>query len=162
MPQLDVATYLSQLFWLVVTFAFLYVLGKTVILPKIGGALENRHRRIADDLEAAERLRRQAQDALEAHDRLLSESRAEAQRLVRTEKEKVLAEVTERRKALEAELAAKIAEAEKALSRSRQQALAELEGAVSELAGEIIGKVSGGAVPEKALKAALAQRRKEG
>ena len=158
MPQLDVSTYLSQLFWLAVTFAFLYVLVKTVILPKIGGVLEGRRRRVADDLEAAERLQRQAQEALKAHDDLLASARAEAQATVRAEKEKVLAEVSERRQQLEAELTAKIAAAEKALAESKRKALAELEGTIGELAGEIVARVAGKAPSEKALKAALRQR----
>ncbi len=162
MPQLDVNTYVSQLFWLAVTFGFLYVLVKTAILPKLGEVLENRQRRIADDLEMAERLQREAQDTLKDQEALLAGARAEAQELVRTEKEKVLAEVEAKRKELEEALARKIADAEKSLQESRRKAMQELEGTVGELAAEIAARVAGKAPSEKALKAALARRQEEG
>ncbi len=161
MPQLDVATYISQLFWLLVTFSFLYVLAKTLILPKIGSVLESRRRRIADDMEAAERLQRQAEEALQQHDALLAEARGKAQDLVRAEKEKVLAEIAERRQQIEAELAAKISQAEAALRKSKEKALAELDGTIGDLASEIASKVTGKPLPEKAVRAALNATGKE-
>ena len=143
MPQLDVSTYISQLFWLLVTFGFLYVLTTQVILPRIGQTLESRHRRIAEDLEMSERLRRQAEEALAEHDRLLSESRAKAQEMVRAEKERITAELDAQRKQLESDLAARIAQAEKELKQAKETALAELEGTIGELAAEIVTRVTG-------------------
>ncbi len=152
MPQLDVSTYLSQLFWLFVTFGFLYLLAKQVILPRIGQTLENRHRRIAEDLEMAERLRRQAEEALAEHDQLLAESRAQAQEMVRAERERITAELDARRKQLESELAARIAQAERELKQAKEAALAELEGTIDELASEIAARVVGKATGASASK----------
>ncbi len=143
MPQLDIATYLSQLFWLAITFGFLYLLTTRVILPRIGQTLENRHRRIAEDLEMSERLHRQAEEALAEHDRLLAESRAQAHDMVRAEKERITAELDRRRRELESQLAARISQAEKELKQAKDAALAELEGTVGELAAEIAARVTG-------------------
>ena len=143
MPQLDVNTYLSQLFWLVITFGFLYVLATQVILPRIGQTLETRRRRITDDLEMAERLGRQAQEALAERERLLAESRQQAHQLVHSERERITAELDAQRRQLESELATRISQAEKELKQAKEAALAELQDTVGELAAEIAAKVTG-------------------
>ena len=143
MPQLDVNTYLSQLFWLAVTFGFLYVLASRVILPRIGQTLEARRRRITDDLEMAESLRRQAEEALAERERLLAESRERAHQLVQAERERITAELDARRRQLESELAARISRAERELEQARQAALAELQETMDELASEIARKILG-------------------
>ncbi len=143
MPQLEIGTYLSQLFWLFVTFGFLYLLTTRVILPRIGQTLEARRRRITDDLEMSERLRRQAEEALAERERLLSESRDRAHQMVQSEKERITAELDARRRELEAELAARISQAENDLRQAKEAALAELEGTIGELAAEITTKITG-------------------
>ena len=150
MPQLDFNTYLSQLFWLIITFGFLYLLTTRVILPRIGQTLEGRKRRITDDLEMSERLRRQAEEALSERERLLAESRARAQRLAQEEKELITAELDAERKRLESELANRISRAERELREAKETTLAELEGAISEPATEIAAKVAGKAAGKSA------------
>ena len=59
MPQLNPLDWAPQLIWLVITFGILYLLMKRVALPKIGSVIETRHARIASDLEAADKLRRE-------------------------------------------------------------------------------------------------------
>ncbi len=157
MPQLDVATYLSQLFWLAILFGLLYLVVSRVAVPRIGEALEQRHRRIADDLETAERLNRQAQELLQLREEALARARAEAQQAVRDAKARAQAELEARRQELEADLARRLAEAERRLRQARQQALRELEGSVGELGAEIVGKVAGVKVAAREVEKVLAR-----
>ena len=46
MPQLDPEFFVSQLFWLVVTFSFLFLFLWKVSLPRIGFILEKRENKI--------------------------------------------------------------------------------------------------------------------
>ena len=48
MPQLDLSTFPSQLFWLAVVFIVLYVLMARLGLPKIGTVLAERRQRIEE------------------------------------------------------------------------------------------------------------------
>ena len=57
LPQLDVQTYASQIFWLVVSFIVLYFLVAKVAMPRISEVLEERQERIEDDLDKAETLK---------------------------------------------------------------------------------------------------------
>ena len=50
-PPFDATYYPSMLLWLVITFGIFYILIKNVIVPRVGGILENRNGRIAQDLD---------------------------------------------------------------------------------------------------------------
>jgi F-type H+-transporting ATPase subunit b len=56
-PPFDHTTYSSQLLWLVITFGFFYWIMQKVVVPRVGGILEHRHDRIAQDLDEASRLK---------------------------------------------------------------------------------------------------------
>ncbi len=155
MPQLDFSTYLSQIFWLAITFGALYLIVARMALPAIGGAIEHRRSRIADDLDAAERFKRDAEKALADYESSLAESRARAQKLVQEQKEKVTAELEAARTRTEAELAAKIAEAEAKVRASKEEALKELSGAIGGLTGEIVTRLTGEKPSPEQLKKAV-------
>jgi F-type H+-transporting ATPase subunit b len=60
LPQLDIETYASQIFWLIVTFIVLYFLVAKIAMPRIAEVLEGRQERIEDDLDKAETLKKEA------------------------------------------------------------------------------------------------------
>ena len=62
MPQLNPEFFVSQLFWLVVTFSFLLVFLWRISLPRIGNVLEKRERRINEDLTTAKELQSEAEN----------------------------------------------------------------------------------------------------
>jgi F-type H+-transporting ATPase subunit b len=79
LPQLDFASWPSQIFWLAFTFGVLYWLMAGKFLPSLGGAIEQRRDRMADDLDQAAEFRRQAEDAETAYNKALADARAKAQ-----------------------------------------------------------------------------------
>lgn len=75
LPQLDVSTYPSQLFWLFVTFAILYVIFSMKTLPEISSTLEGRQEHIKSELDQAERSKSQAEDVQRAYEENLEKAR---------------------------------------------------------------------------------------
>ena len=67
-PQLEVWTFPSQIFWLLITFSTLYYLLSRKALPRVSEILEARQDRIAADLDQAQRLRREAESALATYE----------------------------------------------------------------------------------------------
>ena len=67
-PPFDASTYPSQLFWLALTFGFLFWFMSKIIVPRIGGILEMRQDRIAQDLDKAHELKSEADEAIAADD----------------------------------------------------------------------------------------------
>ena len=55
MPQLNPEFWISQIFWLTLTFGILYVVLSKLILPKISANLELRKSQIQENIEAAEK-----------------------------------------------------------------------------------------------------------
>lgn len=53
MPQLDSSNFLSQILWLIITFAALYWYLSRFILPKLGGIISQRASVLTSDLEQA-------------------------------------------------------------------------------------------------------------
>lgn len=62
MPQLDVSTYCTQIFWALFMFTSLFIIAKTFIVPRMDGILANRLRHINSLLEQASKLVKEAKD----------------------------------------------------------------------------------------------------
>lgn len=82
MPQLDSASFSSQLFWLAATFIVLYVLLAKWALPRIQSVLESRDAKVKTDLDAAETARFAAQEAKRAYEKDHREARDKANALL--------------------------------------------------------------------------------
>ena len=70
-PPFDPAYFPSQLFWFFLTFFALYFLLSKILLPRVGETIEERGSRIADDLDQASRMQREAEEAEKAYTCLL-------------------------------------------------------------------------------------------
>ena len=58
MPQLNPEFFISQLFWLVITFTFLFIFLWRISLPRISSVLEKREYKINEDIALAKKLSR--------------------------------------------------------------------------------------------------------
>ena len=161
MPQLNPLDWAPQLIWLVITFGILYLLMKWVALPKIGSVIEMRQGRIAGDLEAADKLRRETQEAIAAYEQALAEAKARAHGIAQEARNKLKDEVAAERAALERDLAAKSAEAEARILEAKVSALKDVTAVASETAAEIVRWLIGIAPAKPEVDLAVAAARKE-
>lgn len=60
MPQFDTSFYLTQIIWMLGSFAFLYVMMAFLVCPMLEDVLNDRQQKIQNDLEQAERFNKQA------------------------------------------------------------------------------------------------------
>ena len=160
MPQLNPLDWAPQLIWLVITFGVLYLLMKWVALPKIGSVIEMRQGRIAGDLEAADKLRRETQDAIAAYEQALAEAKARAHAIAQEARNRLKDEVAAERTALERDLSAKSAEAEAQIHQAKVSALKEVNAVASDTATEIVRRLIGIAPTKPEVSAAVAAARK--
>lgn len=143
MPQLDVSTFPSLLIWLAITFIALYVLMTWVGLPRIGGVLDERRRRIEGDIAAAAQFKSDAEAMIAAYERALGDARAEAQAIVRSASERLNEEAADRQRALAATLAAETAAAERRIAAAKAEALGHLREVAIEVARAAAFKIAG-------------------
>ena len=154
-PPFDKTTYASQLFWLVICFVALYLLIARIAVPRIGGILEQRTKRIEDDFAGAQRDRSESEAALAAYEKALADARSRAQAIGAEIRDKVHAESEENRKALEAKLNAQLAEAEKSIAATKSAAMTNVRGIAVEAASAIVERLTGAAPATPAVAAAV-------
>merc|ERR1711965_619997 len=81
MPQLNPEFWISQIFWLILTFGILYVVLSKLILPKISKNLELRKSQIQENIEAAEKQRESSELKLKEYDDIVLKSKLEAKNI---------------------------------------------------------------------------------
>ncbi len=156
-PPFQADTFASQLFWLAVTFAFLYLIVARLGLPRVGSTIEARQARIRGDFEDSNRFKSESDAAIAAYEQALTEARSRAQAIANETRERLNAEADKNRKALEGRLHARLADAEKTIAATKASAMANVRGIAIEAAGAIITRLTGAKPAEKAIAAAVDQ-----
>ncbi|MFD9900431.1 F0F1 ATP synthase subunit B [Mesorhizobium sp. NPDC059025] len=130
-PPFNPATFSSQLFWLVITFGLFYIFLKKVVMPRLGGILEVRSNRIAQDLDQAAKLKGEADAAVAAYEQELAEAKANANTIGQKSRDEAKAEAETARKSVEAGLEKKLAEAEERITAIKTSAMKDV-GSIAE------------------------------
>ncbi len=141
MPQLDISSYPSQLFWLCVCFFSLYLIMDKLILPKIADIIEQRQRKIDDYIDNAAEIKKKAEKSLEKYQNALAKATAEADKTLNRTQEELNTLIAQKQEELETRLKAKIAESEAEIRHSKEQALKEVQKMSETLALDIVGKL---------------------
>ena len=145
-PPFDAHLFPSQLLWLAISFVIFYFFVQKTLLPRIGGVLEIRRDRIANDLDEAGRLNEEADAAIAAYEQQLAEARRNAEAIAQQAHDKARAEAEAQRGEVEGELARKTAEAENDIARIKSQALAEIGNVAEEVSQAIVQQLIGASV----------------
>lgn len=155
LPQLDPTKFSPQIIWLVISFAVLYLLMARVALPRIGAVLEERRYKIEDNLQKAETLKTQAEEAAEAYEKSLAEARASAQEVIRSAREQSAAKAAKLQAEEHARLAGEIEAAEGRISQAKEKAAAGIRKVSLEVAIAAAEKLAGEKLDPKSLAAAV-------
>nr|TFG54534.1 MAG: hypothetical protein E4H34_02435 [Hyphomicrobiales bacterium] len=143
LPQMNVDTFASQIFWLVVTFTFLLVVLSRILLPNIRAGLDQRKNQIDGDLGSAEELRGQAAESLKKYETSLTDARGRALALVETNRKKVIGEIEAQKLEAEAKGQAAMTAAEQRISEARQSAAAHVRAMASQAAIDVVERLIG-------------------
>jgi F-type H+-transporting ATPase subunit b len=143
MPQFDPTFFTTQLFWLFVTFALLYVLMSTFAMPKIGAVLEERQRKIDDNLDKAAQLKAEAEAAIALYEKALAESRAKAQGILRASGDEIAKQAEERQRQLGERLAQQVKAGEARINAAKDQALTHVRDIAVDVARTAVAKLTG-------------------
>ena len=83
MPQFNAKSFNSQLFWLIITFAVLYLTVTYFILPRIRENIRLRKNKIANDLERAENIKVEIENMISQSNIKLEEAKNQAQKMIK-------------------------------------------------------------------------------
>ena len=153
MPQLNPEFWVSQIFWLTLTFGILYVVLSKLILPKISNNLESRKSQILENIEAAEKQREDSEAKLEEYEEIISKSKLEAKNIFSQSREKVLKDISAKREVLDKQIDEEISKAEQEINNLRESAPDKINMIAIETSSELIQKLIGAEVNNSSISA---------
>lgn len=154
-PPFDIEAFPSHLFWLAISFGLLYFLVQRLIVPQVGGILEDRRDRIASDLGEAARLSRETDEVIAAYEAELLAARQKAYGIAQEKRDEIKGEQERKQSETEAALNAKIAEAEREIAARRDAALADVDAIATDAATAIVEQLTSITVTESEAQAAV-------
>ena len=155
-PPMDAHSFPSQIFWLVIFFALLYLLMSRLALPRMAAVLDKRHKAIESDLSKASALNHETEAAIQHYEKSLADARANAQGIATETRTKIASEIEAERSALEKTLSAKLAEADARISATKAKAMQDVHEVAAETAAEIVSELTGASVSKEHAAKAIA------
>ena len=142
MPQLNPEFFVTQLFWLVVTFSFLLVFLWRISLPRIGNVLEKRERKISEDLTTAKELQNEAEKIQDTIESQLKQAKSDASEMIKTSllnlQDKAQLELSK----LDKELNAKIEQSSETIEKSKNESALQIQNQINEITKLTLSKVA--------------------
>lgn len=158
MPQLDLSTYASQAFWMVLCFSLLWILLSIFITPKIADVLEQRKRKIDDYIRKAEKLNQQAKASLEKYEQTLNEAKAKAAADIAANQKESAAFLAEEERLLNERLNKQIADSEFKLAKEKKETMQQIQNLSQNLAFDIVQKLGFAEITKNDVEAIAAQK----
>ena len=143
MPQLDPEFWISQIFWLTITFGFLYLFLSKFILPKISSNLELRKSQIQENIEAAEKQRENSESKLKEYEEIIFKSKIEAKNIIKDAREKTIKDISSKKEILDKQINDEINDAEKEIEKLRKVAVEKINNIAIDTSSDILKKLIG-------------------
>ena len=153
MPQLNPEFWISQIFWLIITFGFLYIVLSKLILPKISANLELRKSQISDNIEAADKQREQSDSKLKEYDEIILKSKNEAKNIFNQAREEAIMGINKKKENLDKQIDEEIKKAEDEIGKLKRNAPEKITKIAIETSSELIKKLIGAEVNNSSISA---------
>lgn len=143
LPQLDITTWPSQLFWLVVLFGAGYLVMAKMVTPRIGAVLEERRNTLNGDLEKARNASADAAKIRDDYENEIEKARNKAAEYAKQVAVETAKKADDADAKITQKLADKVAKAEAKLSVAKISALGNLNDVAVEAAVEAVAALAG-------------------
>jgi F-type H+-transporting ATPase subunit b len=160
MPQLNPEFWISQIFWLIITFGILFIVLTKVILPKISDNLETRKSQILENIEIADRQKEESQKKIDEYEKIILDSKVKAKNYFNDAREKILDDINKKRTAIEKDLDEEIGGVEKELSDLKNKSGEKINKIAAETSAELIKELIGEEVNSSSIAAIVEDQSK--
>ncbi len=157
MPQLNPEFFVSQLFWLIVTFSFLLIFLWRISLPRISSVLEKRESKINNDIELAKQLQTEAEEIQNQIEQQLDKTRQHIVKLIKESELNFQNKATTELSKLDSELSNKIDESANIIENNKKKSLNKIHEQIYEITRLTLLKLSSMAVDKKEIKESIAK-----
>ena len=104
MPQLNPEFWVSQIFWLILTFGILYIVLSKLILPKISENLETRKPLILENIETAGKQKEGSEMKIKEFEKIINQNKIEAKNYFNEARQKILEDINKKKTILDKEI----------------------------------------------------------
>jgi len=153
MPQLNPEFWISQIFWLIVSFGILYIVLSKLILPKISANLESRKSQIQENIEAAEKQRESSEFKLKEYDEIILKSKLEAKNIFKDARDKILKDINIKKETLNEQIDEEIKKAEAEIEKLKEGAPEKINKIAIDTSSELVKKLIGAEVNNSSISA---------
>ena len=153
MPQLNPEFWISQIFWLTLTFGILYIVLSKLILPKISANLELRKSQIQENIEAADKQRKSSELKLKEYDEIVLKSKLEANNIFKETREKIIKDINDKKEILDKQIDDEIKKAEKEIDLLRKGAPEKINKIAIDTSSELVKRLIGAEVNNSSISA---------
>ena len=161
MPQLNPEFWVSQIFWLVLTFGLLYIILSKLILPKISNNLESRKSQILENIETAEKQREESEKKLKEFEKIILESKLEAKNYFNGARQKILEDISNKKNALDKDIDEEINATEKEINELRIDSSEKIKDIAIETSSELIKQLIGEEANNSSISAIVEEQSKK-
>ena len=142
MPQLNPEFFVSQLFWLVVTFSFLLVFLWRISLPRIGSVLEKREKKINDDIATTKELHKEAESIQKIIEDKLRNAGTETAEIIKTTSIDLQKKTASELVKLDKDLDKKIDDSANDIEKNKNDSLNQIHDQIHEITKLIFSKIT--------------------
>ena len=161
MPQLNPEFWVSQIFWLVLTFGLLYIILSKLILPKISNNLESRKSQILENIETAEKQREESEKKVKEFEKIILESKIEAKNYFNEARQKILEDITVKKNSLDKDIDDEISAAEQEIKNLKTASSEKIKNISIETSSELIKQLIGEEVNNSSISAIVEEQSKK-
>ena len=161
MPQLNPEFFASQLFWLVITFVFLFIFLWRVSLPRINSVQTKRENKIKEDIKKAKQLQAEAEDIQEQINKQLDQAKSDSAELIKSAFVKLQDESSKKLAELDKSLSTKIDATYEAIEKNKNESMNQIYEQINDITKLMISKISNIQVNEGEIKMAVEKIRQK-
>ena len=157
MPQLNPEFWIAQIFWLIIIFAFLYLVIWKVFLPKITYSIENRKSKLVNDLNEAQKLKENAEKKLLEYNNIIENSKKEAKKIIDDGKKKLDKDIQLKKQKFDEEIEKELISVETEIKNLKKSSISSISKIAIKTSEEIINKIIGAGVNKSNVSAIVDQ-----
>ena len=152
MPQLNPEFFISQLFWLLLTFTFLFIFLWRISLPRINSILKKRDSKINDDIIEAKQLQIEAAEIQKKIDNQLSQAKSETADLIKSATSNFQNHAIKKLQQHDDKIDKKLVESALIIEKNKIESLEKIHGQIYEITKLTLSKISSMLVSDKDIK----------
>ena len=161
MPQLNPEFFASQLFWLAITFIFLFIFLWRVSLPRINIVQTKRENKIKEDIKKAKQLQAEAEDIQEQINKQLDQAKSDSAELIKSAFIKLQDESSKKLEELDKNLSTKIDATYEEIEKNKSESMSQIYEQINDITKLMISKISNVQVNEGEIKMAVEKIRQK-